>query len=1467
MFSTSAAGELSFNVVKTTDGITESAGVYSLGNSWADNRMYTDFALQAGKTYNLTFNTSVDNYSPCGISVMATSDPTGATITEGGKVRLVYSKGNKDINVIRPSVNFNADDIIDDTNKYLGLVLNSASDGGAIKNIVLREVPANTDFANIRATYEHGYWGVDDEGTCAYLGGKWYGWQIGQWDVEIDPNNTYTIEYEYKGKNGVDGGKGLAWTTTADGALANGGSAIGTTAVAHPEGNVAVNSYTKYTVKATGAELGATATNKYLTFYGHNVIADYINVRKVKVTEEVGPGGSGGGNTSSDSTSSDEGGSGSGSGNDQYKNDGFLHPTYKSSAITETLDATTVVYGSSAAISNGFMTFDTQLEAGAEYVIEMDMRGHRDSDTNRILIGAAAKDGTAFAGNTVVFEKGYSLNWSKYWHVGQVFAADDVISASGNYLALSVKSDQSCLMKNIKLTKVTKSGAYLYPTSDGEAVHPMAEDGVISYVNTHSYSTAAWMVFDYELKADTKYQVSFEYKGPANTCQGGVRWSITAANTPNVSPINTNIDSATVFSGKRVEAVKAAADNYTKISIMLDANDVISDGFKYLALVTSTYETHSGIRNLKIDKFETDGMLPVSYGNELIIGVEDGEVTLGTSVEYGDQGWMKFDYALEPNTEYLLSYDFRGHTWIDNGFPFFLGCVEDPYNKTDLPKNLVPENKRIGNIAVGNTRDRFTHKDVVFNSDDVINGNAKYICLAGGGYPDKWTFKNIRIMKKPALDGSNMLFNGDFDDDALGEQFWNDKANIGVRDNTQNHTPGGTHAFHITGGNLEKIYQSAVVEKDTKYELTFWYKGTFKGNAMAAISREVDTISRHYLVGYDILTDSADWKQYKTVINSGNYMVLAFNIVTGAGSDFFVDDIVLKPTYEEAIYNANTLIKEPAENTPEAEFRYQHYAAAEGANMFQNSTFETGDLAEWDLSAAGSALSIVDGEGWAGNNKDKTGKALKFEAKGLEKKAEAYIWFDVKPNTQYIFTMWSRTPAWSQDNTADLRWGFANPFDNESYYTFREDVRGYKIICNDDMWHRTTVGIDTKDNTRIAFAIKGANSTMYFDNLEFFENTAANKVDARPEVMKDVFLTERLPVVTNTAPTAIYVANSKNLIKNGSFDDADISFWNGDKTQGFKGSFEGKYVTLKGWDGTVEIADSKTSYGKALYYKSNDHITGAPLVTTYLNVMQVEKNTEYTFVADYLITEANTTNILSGFGLAAYNTWNPTDIGTRINFKTDYDPNLKWQRVAYTFNTKNYDEVAFFVVDGGGEAYIDNVSLFKTSDGSTTPVEDTPEVVEGKIESTEYDVVEDTITGAEDQKLIEGVEEGTTVQEILNTLKDKQNIKVFDAEGNEVTDTSVLVGTGYTFRYMDGISSVDSAVVLIRGDVTGDGVVNGADMKILMRAILDTGDVVLDQADMIVVDIYKDGMITSNDVALISAHIGGAKALEPVTVG
>ena len=84
---------------------------------------------------------------------------------------------------------------------------------------------------------------------------------------------------------------------------------------------------------------------------------------------------------------------------------------------------------------------------------------------------------------------------------------------------------------------------------------------------------------------------------------------------------------------------------------------------------------------------------------------------------------------------------------------------------------------------------------------------------------------------------------------------------------------------------------------------------------------------------------------------------------------------------------------------------------------------------------------------------------------------------------------------------------------------------------------------------------------------------------------------------------------------------------------------------------------------------------------------------------------------------------------------------------------------------------------------------------------------------------------------------------------------------------MDGISSVDSAVVLIRGDVTGDGVVNGADMKILMRVILDTCDVQLDQADMIVVDIDKDGKITSNDVALISAHIGGAKALEPVTVG
>ena len=265
-----------------------------------------------------------------------------------------------------------------------------------------------------------------------------------------------------------------------------------------------------------------------------------------------------------------------------------------------------------------------------------------------------------------------------------------------------------------------------------------------------------------------------------------------------------------------------------------------------------------------------------------------------------------------------------------------------------------------------------------------------------------------------------------------------------------------------------------------------------------------------------------------------------------------------------------------------------------------------------------------------------------------------------------------------------------------------------------------------------------------------------------------------------------------------------------------------------------------------------------------------------------------------------------------VNIADAYNPNLVWQKLAVSFNTNGYDQLAFFIRDLGGAAYFDNISVFKSADGSTVPVyepeppeEDEsssgssssgstssgstssgstssgstssgttssggtssgggtpvipPVFVQGEIESDKY-----VVDGEVGNKTIYGVVPGTTVKEVLDTLKNEKNIKAFDSEGNEVTDTSVPVGNGVAFRYMDGFSAVDAATVIVRGDLNGDGYIDAADMRVLMRGIINYIEMPADEL-MIIADIDEDGEITSHDIALISMHIGGVQPLAPVT--
>ena len=111
-----------------------------------------------------------------------------------------------------------------------------------------------------------------------------------------------------------------------------------------------------------------------------------------------------------------------------------------------------------------------------------------------------------------------------------------------------------------------------------------------------------------------------------------------------------------------------------------------------------------------------------------------------------------------------------------------------------------------------------------------------------------------------------------------------------------------------------------------------------------------------------------------------------------------------------------------------------------------------------------------------------------------------------------------------------------------------------------------------------------------------------------------------------------------------------------------------------------------------------------PTGTYYIKWIDVEPNTDYTFSAKYAIAQPGEgfMGLINGYRLESEVTENrlfPTVI-KRYDFdEKNYLESLAWQTAAITFNSGERNRIGFVICDAGGEAYIDELRLFKSSDG------------------------------------------------------------------------------------------------------------------------------------------------------------------------
>lgn len=153
--------------------------------------------------------------------------------------------------------------------------------------------------------------------------------------------------------------------------------------------------------------------------------------------------------------------------------------------------------------------------------------------------------------------------------------------------------------------------------------------------------------------------------------------------------------------------------------------------------------------------------------------------------------------------------------------------------------------------------------------------------------------------------------------------------------------------------------------------------------------------------------------------------------------------------------------------------------------------------------------------------------------------------------------------------------------------------------------------------------------------------------------------------------------------------------------------------------------------------------------------------------------------------------------------------------------------------------------------------------VEGEL--AELTLNDDAYTLSSNEKvgdLLNGVAEMTSVSELLSSVANAQEVKIYNQNGEEVTNTATYLGNGYTIKYKD-----TETTVVVLGDIAGDGKVTAFDYMLAKRYVLGTfglSDVQQLAADVTDADNTSAGSrngVSAIDYMFIKRHVTGTMNL------
>ena len=187
-----------------------------------------------------------------------------------------------------------------------------------------------------------------------------------------------------------------------------------------------------------------------------------------------------------------------------------------------------------------------------------------------------------------------------------------------------------------------------------------------------------------------------------------------------------------------------------------------------------------------------------------------------------------------------------------------------------------------------------------------------------------------------------------------------------------------------------------------------------------------------------------------------------------------------------------------------------------------------------------------------------------------------------------------------------------------------------------------------------------------------------------------------------------------------------------------------------------------------------------------------------------------------------------------------------------TYTVIDNDGVISIAADGTVTGLKEGSASFIASYTTTLPDKSTYTLYTQPVTVKVGEIQELTLTGDSSYLLKDGVLTGVTEQTTLKTLLENivnaEAVKVYTADGEEITKETALIGNG-TQVSLNGIDTM----VVVKGDVNGDGRVNIADYTLAKRSVLKT--YTLSDVQAAGADVNGDGRVNIADYTLIKRHV------------